>query len=255
MTKTEDFFKVLNAYIRAHQVVMQFNLWPYLILPGLLSLIYITGLIITGSIYAPEISAYITSHWIPGFLQGSIMRMLATVMVWFLFPLLGYMTYKYVILILFSPILGHLSEIVEEKIYHQAPPAFSIKTLCRDLLRGLVITLRNMLLTIVFTFLLWLLVFIPVIGVFLSPFLIILMQAFYDGYGLFDFTLERKQYSVKQSIRFGRTHRSNIIGTGLGFILMLLIPVVGWFAAPAYGTIAATLSALETIQNEQQAAT
>jgi CysZ protein len=208
------------------------------------------GLLFVGAIYASDISAYINTHWIPGFMQGDIMSVLTTILIWFVFPLLGYMSYKYVILIVFSPILGHLSEIVEEKLYHQSAPDFTIKTLFRDLVRGVVITLRNLILTIIYTFLLWLLVFIPIIGVFLSPLLIILTQSFYDGFGLFDYTLERKAYSVKQSIRFSRAHRGTIVGTGLGFILLLMIPVVGWFAAPAYGTIAATLSALKMVESQ-----
>jgi CysZ protein len=250
MIKARNVWKGLQAYPQAHRVVRQLHLWPYLVIPGVLSLVYVMGLLFVGSIYASDISTYISSHWIPDFMQGNIMSLLTTLLVWFVFPLLGYMSYKYVILIVFSPILSYLSEVVEEKLYHQSAPEFSIKTLFRDFVRGIIITLRNLVLTIVYTFLLWLLVFIPVVGVFLSPLLIVLMQAFYDGFGLFDYTLERKAYSVKQSIRFGRAHRDTIIGTGLGFILMLLIPVVGWFAAPAYGTIAATLNALKIVESQ-----
>ena len=245
MVKPGNVWEGLQAYPQAHRVIRRFNLWPYLVIPGVLSLLYVMGLLFAGAIYASDMSAYINSHWIPAFLQGGVTSFLTTLLVWFVFPLLGYMSYKYVILIVFSPILGYLSEVVEEKLYHRSAPEFSIKTLFRDLVRGVIITLRNLVLTIVYTFLLWLLVFIPVVGVFLSPLLIVLMQAFYDGFGLFDYTLERKAYSVKQSIHFGRAHRGTVIGTGLGFMLMLLIPVIGWFAAPAYGTIAGTLNALK----------
>lgn len=250
MSKTGNLFKGLYAYINAHRIIIRFRLWPYLIIPGILSLAYIVSLIILGTLYTPEISNHINTYWIPAFMQGKITGMLTMVLIWFLFPILGYMSYKYVILILFSPILGYLSEIVEEKIYHREPPPFRVKALLRDLCRGLIINFRNMFLTVFYTFLLWLLVFIPGIGMFLSPALIIVMQAFYDGFALFDFTLERKRYSVGQSIRFGRRHRITITGVGLGFMLLLLIPIIGWFAAPTYGAIAATVNALETIQKE-----
>ena len=38
----------------------------------------------------------------------------------------------------------------------------------------------------------------------------------------------------------------------MGFVLLLMIPVFGWFAAPGYGTVAATLAALEKINGSDQ---
>lgn len=251
MIKTGEFYKGLQKYLQANQLVIRFRLWPYLMIPGILSLLYMILLIAAGSVYSPAVSAYISDHWIPAFLQGRAMMMLTAVLVWMMLLILGYMTYKYVILILFSPILSHLSETVEKRIYNQPPPPFSFKALIRDFLRSLILNLRNMLLTIIFTFFFWLLVFIPIVGAVISPILIILLQAFYDGFGLVDFTLERKRYSIRESIRFSRLNRARIIGIGLGFMLMLLIPIIGWFAAPTYGTIAATLAALEQIHSDR----
>ena len=103
---------------------------------------------------------------------------------------------------------------------------------------------------VVFILLAWLTIFIPIAGAVLAATLIFLIQAYFNGCALSDYTLERKNYSVKQRVRFTREHRAWVTGLGLGFMLVLFIPVLGWFIAPAYGTVAATLSTLAVINTK-----
>ena len=112
------------------------------------------------------------------------------------------------------------------------------------------LNLRNLFFSLIFTLLAWLLVFIPVVGALVSMVLIILIQSYYGGFSLMDYTLERRRYSVSESIKFSKHHRSLATGLGGGFMLLALVPVVGWFAAPTYGTVAATLASLEKIEQE-----
>jgi CysZ protein len=71
---------------------------------------------------------------------------------------------------------------------------------------------------------------------------------------LLDFTLERKRCSIKSRIKYSKDNRWNITGTGIGFIHMLLVPLIGWFTAPAFAAVAATLNTLEkrSIKNENK---
>lgn len=240
----KELIKSVKSYKEAHEVILKHRLWPYLVAPGVLSFCYILVLLFAGSVYFPEISGYVNDTWIPGFMKGGTTRIITSLFLWLLLLLIGYMSYKYVVLIFFSPALSFLSEMTEKNVYGQPGPEFSLNQILRDVIRGLVLTLRNLVLTLSFMFLAWLLVFIPVIGVLISTPLIFLIQFFYDGFGFIDYTLERKKYSVGESIRFARSHRGMVIGVGMGFILILMIPVVGWLTAPSYATVAATLVSL-----------
>ncbi|QTA89839.1 EI24 domain-containing protein [Desulfonema magnum] len=243
----KEFFKGIGAYVKAHRTISKYNLWSYMTLPGIMSLCYIFLLIFLGNIYFSGLSDHINKNWIPTFMKGEAMVIVTFVLLWIVLFLIAYITYRQIVLIFFSPILSYLSEVTEKVVYNEPPPELNFKDFVKDIIRGLIINLRNLFLTIILTFFAWILVFIPILGVMVSPVLMFLIQFYYNGFGLIDYTLERKRYSVRESIEFARGNRARVIGVGAGFMLMLLIPLVGWFSAPAYGTIAATLAALDKI--------
>jgi len=170
------------------------------------------------------------------------------IMLWLLLLVAGYMTYRQIVLILFSPILAYISEIVESKVYNEASAPFNLTFFFKDIVRSVIINMRSLALMFVMTLLAWLLVLVPLIGAIVSAILILGIQAYFSGTGLIDYTLERKRFSVRESIQYAREHRSNVMGIGLGFMLLLLIPVIGWFMAPGYGTVASTLATLEKVR-------
>jgi CysZ protein len=222
-----------------------------MIIPGILSLGYICLLVMTGLSFFPEMSAYLYER-LPGVMQWQFLQGVITMVLWLLLMLTGYVTYQPVILIIFSPALSCISEIVESKIYGVSSPPFNLKVLIHDLIRSLMINARNLLKMMGLTLLAWMFLIIPFMGGGISAVIIFFIQSYYNGFTLTDYTLERKRYSVKESIQFIQTHRARISGVGAGFMLMFLIPVIGWFTAPAYGTVAATLSALDAIREDLQ---
>ncbi len=247
-----EFLAGIGAYWQANRIIMKHRLWPYFILPGLISMCFVLTLLSLGVFYFDDFSAYIQQNWLPEFLNNQVMFFVTAILIWLLALLIGYMTYKHIVLILFAPFLGMLSEIVDKLITEKEPPSFNWRQLVRDILRGLRLNVRNIGWTIFFSLGAWLLIFIPVVGFVLSPLFLFLIQAYYGGFGLIDLTLERRRLSAKDSIHFVKTHRSFAMGIGTGFILILLIPVIGWFAAPAYGIVAATLATLERIETAAQ---
>lgn len=244
----KELLKGIASYAAAHRMMIRHRLWPFMILPGIISLIYVVALILIGKIYFPEIGDYLLQNWTPGFLKGKIILMIFTFFLWVLLLLSGYIAYQPVVLILFSPILSYVSELTESKVYGGSAPAFTVRTLLQDLWRGIIINLRNLARMAVLILLAWLLVLLPLLGAILSVLSIFLIQAYYNGFALMDYTLERKRYSVRDSVRFARSNRARVIGVGVGFMGMMLIPILGWLAAPAYGTVAATLGALNRIE-------
>jgi CysZ protein len=247
-----DLFTSIGFYLKAHRAILRHRLWPYMILPGLMSFGFFLTLIGIGSLYFSNISTYIYQHYFPEFLKWGILLALTNLLLWILLFLSGYVLYQPVVLILFSPVLGYLSEVTETRVYGGPSAPLHLRQLVKDILRGAALSLRNLMRMILLIGLAWFMIFIPVAGALLSALIIFLIQAYYNGCALSDYTLERKDYSVRQRIRFTREHRARVTGLGIGFMLVLFIPVLGWFIAPAYGTVAATLSTLAVIPKKPE---
>ncbi|MBA4367161.1 MAG: hypothetical protein C0403_05930 [Desulfobacterium sp.] len=245
----KELFAGILIYKKAHQVIIKQKLWPWIAVPGVMSFCYLLFLAISGMIFLPELSAYINENWVPGFMSGGVTYFMVSILLWLFLMIIGYLSYQQVVLIFFSPILGFLSEMVEAGMYDLKLPQFTVQNFVKDILRGLAINMRNFGWMLFFTGIAWLLCILPLVGALISTALLLLIQSYYSGFGLVDYTLERKQFSVSDSIAFVHDHKARVTGVGMGFVLMLLIPVIGWFFAPGYGTVAATLSALEKIHD------
>ena len=242
-----EIFRGLKIYFKANRLVTRYRLWKIIIIPGILSIGYMIFLMILGILFLPDISSYIDRTLMPEFLQGWVMRIALTIFLWLFFLIAGYISYREVVLIIFAPLLGYLSEKVEAAVLNKEPLPFNLKKFFFDIWRSVRIEAKIITWMLAMTIAAWLFAFIPLFGVVISPVLILIIQSYYNGLRFVDYTLERKRYSVQESSHFAKTNRARIIGVGLGFNLLLMIPVIGWFLAPGYGTIAGTLSTLEKI--------
>lgn len=165
-------------------------------------------------------------------MAGLILRL---VLVLFYFSL-----FKFVFLIIGSPVFAYLSEKTESILEGRDFP-FSFGQLLRDIWRGTVLALRNALWQTVYTLSLLLLALIPVVG-WITPVIALSLECFYYGFSMLDYSCERAKLTPAQSIDFITRHRGLAIGNGMVFYLMHALPVVGWVLAPAYAVVAATLS-------------
>ncbi len=156
--------------------------------------------------------------------------------------LLYLLIYKNLTIVLMSPFLALLSEKTEYCVTGKEYP-FSLKQIIKDVLRAVKMSLRNLLWELTGTLLLMLFLWVPVINI-AVPVFIFLLQGYYLGFSLFDFTLERHRYNVKESAAFVRKNRWQSLFHGIIFFLILMIPVLGILAAPVYGVTAATCGVL-----------
>ena len=78
---------------------------------------------------------------------------------------------------------------------------------------------------------------IPVIG-WITPVIALLLECYYFGFSMLDYSFARVNLTPAQSIAFTRRHRGLATGNGLLFYLMHVLIIL----APAYAIIAATLS-------------
>ena len=237
----------IQAYRKAHVFIGKHRLWKWILIPGLVYMILFTiGLYffwISADTAVSHLSQFIgVDRWLHRqhssalsfiFLMGGIMVRL--IMMFFYFSL-----FKYLFLILGSPVFSYLSE-KTESIIEGKEFVFSGSVFIHDIRRGIRLALRNCLWQTVYTVSILILSFIPLAG-WITPVISGLVECYYYGFSMLDYSCERHKLSPSESINFIGQRRGLAIGNGLVFYLMHLIPFVGWVLAPSYALVAATIS-------------
>lgn len=173
------------------------------------------------------------THWffktITFLLQG-ILFLLFKALFFFIF----YFFSGTIVLILLSPALSYVSEKTEKIISAKSYP-FSATVWMRQIVRSIALSLRNMFLQTFLVISIIIISFIPIIGWIISPFsilLIIIINAYFFGFSFLDYSFERKELTIHQSIMIVRKNKGLAIGFGLIYYLVFLIPFIGSFLAP-----------------------
>jgi CysZ protein len=237
----------IESFFKAHRFIRKHRLWKWIIIPGLFYMVlFLFGM------YAFWHSSDVVVSYISGrlgidkwvhkqgsdllsflFLMGEMMVRL--ILIFFYFSL-----FKYLFLIIGSPVFAYLSERTEAIIEGKDFP-FSFKQLLKDIFRGIRLALRNTMWQAVFTISILILSFFPVIG-WVTPVIMLFVECYYYGFSMLDYSCERHKLSPSESIEYITRHKGLAIGNGMMFFLMHLIPFAGWMLAPAYAVVAATLS-------------
>jgi CysZ protein len=161
--------------------------------------------------------------------------MLRIILLFFYFSL-----FKYLFLIIGSPLFAYLSEKTEALLEGKDYP-FNFRQLLKDIVRGIRLALRNSLWQTVYTISILILSLFPVIG-WITPVIALFIECYYYGFSMLDYSCERHKLSPSESVAFIGKHRGLAIANGLLFYVMHIIPVLGWILAPTYAVVAATLS-------------
>ena len=247
----KDLIIAFQSYYKAHKIIQQYKLWKWIIVPGI-----IYAILFAVSMYFFGKSANIFIDWIWRIskidkwlttLESSLVSFLFTlagVMIWTLLMFLYFSLFKYVWLIIGSPIFAYLSE-KTAAIIEGTTVIFSWKQLLEDVLRGIKIACRNSLWQTVYSLSIIFLSLVPVVG-WATPLLALFVECYYYGFSMLDYSCERKKMSAAESIYFIGNHKGLAIGNGLIFYIMHLLPIIGWILAPAYAVVAATVSMTNT---------
>jgi CysZ protein len=237
----------IQSYFRAHQFISSHKLWKWIIIPGVLyAILFVAGIYVFW--YSSDAAVTYITHrigidrWLHGqashvlsflFLMGEIMVRL--VLIFFYFSL-----FKYLFLMIGSPVFAYLSE-KTEAIMEGKDITFSFRQLIKDILRGVQLALRNTLWQTVFTISILILSVFPFIG-WITPVLMLSVECYYYGFSMLDYSCERHKLSPAASIEFIAKHKGLAAGNGAVFYFMHIFPIVGWVLAPAYAVVAATIS-------------
>ena len=244
-----DFIKGFSTYFGALGFIVKHKLYKHLFISGFISLIIGAIIISTSYGLSDDAGAFLTRFY-PWEWGSKYVHTLLEYVSGGLILVVGFLLFKYILLVLVSPFMGPLSAKVETIItQREEESAFSIKQMSYEMLRGFHIASRNIVREIFITIFLLLLGMIPLLTVFVTP-LIFLVQAYFVGFSNFDYFLERRA-TVSQSIAYVKQNRWLAIGNGSAFLLLLIVPIVGLFFAPVLGTIAATRAALDKKHSSQ----
>lgn len=237
----------IQSYFRAHAFIQEHRLWRWIILPGLVYALlfgismYFFSQSATAAIEYLSIETGL-QKWIAR-LQDSWIGFLFTVggvILWVILMLLYFSLFKYIWLILGAPVFSFLSEktasIIEGKTFD-----FRLRQYLSDVVRGIRMAARNTIWQTVYVVSIIFLSLLPFIG-WATPILAILIECYYYGFSMLDYTCERKKMSVTSSIEYIGRHRGLAIGNGIIFYMLHAVLFVGWVLAPAYAVIAATIS-------------
>lgn len=257
-----DFLKGIRYFFQSTKIIFGKGMSHFLLYPLLLKIILFIGvftlLLQSQNILQeylektfnfkniPEAGNWLS--WLKPFLNGwlswLVVKILGVLIFWFLSILM-----KYVVLILLSPILALASEITEEKLTGTKNP-FSVKKLLKDVLRGTTIAFRNMFLEYFLFFIGFFLLLIPGIGAILfcgyGIFMFFVSWYFY-GFSMLDYSCERKNMGIKESILFIKKNKGITCGIGFMYALLLALPFfigdwIGLMFAPIMGVVGATIA-------------
>jgi CysZ protein len=260
------FGRGVASFFKAFGFVFSNGLWHFIFYPLILWLIlFIVGIFLThelGKYIEGIVNGWIQAipeegHWL-SWLKAIENGWLGIIIGWIikLIVLRISATFmKYTTLIFLSPVFSILSEITAVKLGLKTP-SFSMEQLLKDILRGTLINLRNMLLEYILMLGCFVVTcFFPPLVFLTVPFLF-LVSWYFVGFSMLDYSCERDKMGVTQSIRFVRSNKGLAVGIGFCYWLMFLLPTyvgsfIGMMFGPVMAVVGATLAFAEIKKKEQ----
>ncbi len=237
----------IQSFFDAHKFISKHRLWKWIMIPGLIyCILFMLGMYAFGVTSYNLVELILLKTGIKQWLESmheswlNFLVIVGQVLIMGVLFLFYFSLFKFLFLIIGSPVFAYLSERTESIIQGRDFP-FSFSQLLKDIARGIRIALRNLLWQTVYLMAILILSFIPVIG-WLGPLIALLVECYYFGFSMLDYSSERNKLSASQSIDFISRHKGLAIGNGLVFYMMHFIPLIGWVLAPSYAVVAATLS-------------
>lgn len=226
-----------KAYLDAFGLLNKLKLWKYFIIPILISILTAIIIIATALYFAENIGNQIARLWQLDW-GGETVSTISHIIGGALILVFGLIIYKHIVMAFSAPFMSPVSEKIEAHYKGTVAKEEGLKAFSITLMRAIKINIRNLGKEFLFIIPLFFLSLIPVIGIIFSI-LIFLVQAYYAGFGNMDYTLER-HLSYKESIAFVKKNRGIALGNGIGFMLLLLVPVIGFILVLPLSVVAAS---------------
>ncbi|MFN2458227.1 MAG: EI24 domain-containing protein [Chitinophagaceae bacterium] len=237
----------IQAYFDAHKFIKKHRMWKWIVIPGIIyTILFVAGMYLFWQSSGDAVTWLSKQLGMEAWLQKqrnewlNFLFVMIGLMVRLIFAFIYFSLFKYLFLIIGSPVFAYLSEKTQSILEHKDFP-FNFSQMMKDAWRGIKLALRNTMWQLFYTISLLLFSFIPVFG-WISPLIALFLECFYYGFSMLDYSCERNKLSPSQSIAFISRHKGLAVGNGLIFYLMHAVVIIGWILAPAYAVVAATLS-------------
>ena len=232
-----------TAYSEVYEIISRLKLWKFFVIPMLISFLVFSMILVVSFSLSNSIGSYIASFWSWDFGQETI-HAISRFFGGLLIIIFGFISFKHIIMALSAPFMGTISKIIEDDI-NGVVSQVKTSTPSGLLMRGIRISLRNLLRELVLSIPILLFGLIPVVG-FFSVVMLFLMQAYFAGFGNMDYTLER-HFSYQKSVFFVKKNKGLAMGNGIVFMLFLLIPFLGVILVHPLSVTAATIVTVKSI--------
>lgn len=239
----------IKAYSGALKIISNLGLWKYFWIPVLISVI--TATLIFSSAYAlsDNIGQFLSQWWVWDWGRQTVI-LISEIFGGLLIIVFGFILYKHVVMALSAPFMGPVSEKIEAHLLGSRTTSPRDTSFMEQLLRGIRINIRNLMMEILLTIPILVIGLIPIIGL-VSTVLIFLIQAYYAGFGNMDYTLER-HFKYRESINFVQKNKGIAIGNGIVFMFFLFVPVIGVIMVLPLSVTAATVKTIELLKLEKR---
>lgn len=262
------FGKGFVSFFKAFKIIFGTKLWQYIFYCLLLWILMIAVTFYFVGEMAESIKAWINEqmmltsipdegHWL-SWLKSFVNGYLGFLVSWIIkiaFWMISGTLMKYVTLILISPIMSLLSESVEEHITGKKYP-FNFTQLLKDILRGVLINVRNMFIEYFFIAVgFFICLIFPPLSIVITPFLF-LFGWYFIGFSMMDYSCERNKMGVIQSVRFVRKNKGIACGIGFCYAFFMGLPFIigdalGMMIAPVMAVTGSTIAFIEIQQKEK----
>lgn len=155
--------------------------------------------------------------------------------------LLFFKWFRYVVLILFAPILAFISELVQNKLSGQTRP-FKTRQFLKDIGRGAAVAINNLFRELVLTVAIFGLTISMPFLIVVTPILLFLIESYYYGFSMIDYRNEYYKLSGTESREQIWQRKGLAIGVGLVFNLLLFVPIIGVMVGPTWAVVAAGMA-------------
>lgn len=260
MKAFEQVIRSVKYTYSAFSLMAKMKLRYLYILPPMIYLMVIyTGFSLTGGLHQYLMNA-LREYTLSMADQTTFLSFLfeaSSVLTWIIlkisiFILLGIVS-GYVTLIVLSPIYAWISERVNREVHGVIRP-FNLAKFVRDVIRAVLIALRNGLIQFIWTVFLFVLGFVPLLNLIAAPLLFIITAYFY-GFSFLDYAHEQLNLNMGQSIKAVRQMKFAATTFGSIFLISYMIPWFGSFLASLISfhlVISATMVVMENRALEEK---
>ena len=249
----EQLFLSFKYYGETFRFIDEHNLYRKLVLPSILSLLvaifvawfgWKTSESIINNLLTVFSFRQLSGFW--GDMVELIFRFVIRLITLFVYIKI----YRYLLLLVLAPSFMRISQQVQS-IELNETSEISGKSAAKNIVRSMEIAILNFFRDMLFTGLIILMAVVVTWLAPIAPFAIFFVESYFFGYAMTDYRNQFLHLSVKESRKIIHNNIGLVIGNGICFNLILLVPLVGIIFAPVLALIAAGISIDEVEKNSK----